>query len=123
MIANEIRARVGRARAYALLLGLALACQADDPSPLEVCQADPAAACCGDDECGDGSICDFDYLCSPAPGGGVQCSDPSGDRRCHPRCDAAAEGQACPGEAGVCARLERFQGGDSGQELWACLPP
>lgn len=106
----------------ALLLGLALACKEDEPTPLELCKMDGAGGCCEDAECDGDAICDFDYVCSPAPDGGVQCGEGSGDRLCHALCDAPSEGMACPG-GGTCTRVERFQGGDNGQEAWACFTP
>ncbi|MCA9660029.1 MAG: hypothetical protein KC486_16920 [Myxococcales bacterium] len=98
---------------------LGFACADDEPSPRERCADEGIGECCDDSECAGGSLCDFDYICSPGPDG-VSCSEPSGDRLCHLRCDAADEGQACPDDAGTCTRIERFQGGDAGQEAFVC---
>ena len=111
----------------ALALALALAalidvgCNGDDePSPRERCAAEGIGECCDDSECAGGSLCDFDYLCSPAPEGGTECAEPSGDRLCHRTCEAADEGQPCADMAGTCTRIERFQGGDFGEERFIC---
>lgn len=100
--------------------GLACADHDDGPSPLEQCKSEAKGECCEDAACAAGSLCDFDYLCSPAPGGGVQCSEPGGDRLCHVRCEEAQDGQACP-EGGTCTMISRAAGGDNLQDLWACF--
>lgn len=97
------------------------ACAKDEAaSPLEQCRSEAIGECCEDDECAVDSLCDFDYLCSPAPGGGVTCSEPDGDRMCHSICDESQDGIACRG-GGTCTMYSRAAGGDSLMELWVCL--
>ncbi|MEZ4448063.1 MAG: hypothetical protein R3B09_01205 [Nannocystaceae bacterium] len=111
-----------RAAPLALFLVAAVvgACGGDDPSPRERCESEGKGECCDDDACAAGSICDFDYVCSPAPGGEVQCGEPSGDRACHVTCSEDQEGDACSG-GGSCTRIERFAGGDAGEARYACF--
>ena len=97
-----------------------VACSRDEPSPLEQCRSQAKGECCEDDECAGDSVCDLDYACSPAPGGGTQCSDLSGDRTCHSVCDESQEGIACRG-GGTCTRYERAEGGDYLEEMWVCF--
>jgi hypothetical protein len=82
------------------------------------CADDPLADCCSDAECGEDQLCDYDYMCSPAPDGGVQCSTPAGDRECHDYCIA---GEDCADPDQVCTAIERALGGDQLQEVWACI--
>lgn len=104
-----------------LLTALAAgACADDEPSPVEQCQADADNACCQDSECGADELCDHDFICSPAPGGGVQCSDATGDRSCHALCTQTELDMPCPG-GGKCTMLTRFQGGDHGLAAYACF--
>lgn len=110
-----------RLACLALSALIAGACADDEqPSPVETCQAELDSACCEDSACADDELCDFDYLCSPAPKGGVQCSDPTGDRTCHRTCTAAELDMPCTG-GGTCTMKTRFQGGDNGVEVYACF--
>lgn len=89
-------------------------------SPVEVCESEAKGECCGDDGCGASELCDFDYVCSPAPGGGVDCGDPSGDRMCHSACDESQDGVACRG-GGTCTMFSRAMGGDNLMDVWFCV--
>ncbi len=115
---------IARSAWCSLLLAAAVAVTCaeagDDPSPIEQCEREAKGECCEDAACAADSLCDFDYLCSPGPGGGVQCSEPGGDRQCHVRCEEAEDGLACAG-GGTCTMIGRAAGGDHLQELWACF--
>lgn len=106
-------------RALAVGLFVLSACAKEEgPSPLERCRAGEHA-CCEDSECEGDELCDFDYICSPAPGGEVSCNEGEGDRACHAPCTAAEVDMPCAG-GGVCAMEVRFQGGDHGEEVYLC---
>jgi hypothetical protein len=92
----------------------------DQPTPYEKCRADGVSQCCGNDECGQGRICDFDYICSPAPGGGLMCGGGGGTHTCLALC----LGDGSCAEAGLtCQDLEQFQGSDAGQMFRVCRAP
>jgi hypothetical protein len=95
-----------------------LACGGSDDgaSPLEECRADPDADCCAIEDCDAGQACDFSYICSPAPGGGTDCSSGSGARTC---LDACGAGDSCESWQ-ECVDLEVFGGSDSGETYRVC---
>jgi hypothetical protein len=109
-------------RPFAAALGLLLtlaACSGgatDEPSPYEVCKAE-GASCCADAECGEGRLCDFDYLCSVMGDHSVECSDWSGSRTC---LDLCAEDGTCAAPALTCVLREQFQGGDHASTYRVC---
>jgi hypothetical protein len=92
----------------------------DESGPLmEACRADATSQCCANDECGADALCDFSYICSPAPDGGVQCSTPSGSRQCLALC---AEDGTCAAAGQVCQEREMFFGSDAGDLYKLCVP-
>jgi len=110
-------------RRWLALLALSLVatgCGGDDPAeptPYELCLADDNAACCADADCGAGALCDFSYICSPAPEGGMMCSGASGTHTCVPLC---SEQGTC--DAGlICVERQHFQGSDAGTMEHVCV--
>ncbi len=105
----------------AVPFALALAACADgagsSDDPYAECMEDPEAECCANADCDGGAICWFSYICSPAPDGTTACSQWTGDRACHPRC----EDGACDDLQLTCTEVEIFPGSDHGETYALCL--
>ncbi|RJO63045.1 MAG: hypothetical protein C4523_21455 [Myxococcales bacterium] len=86
-------------------------------TPPELCRQDIDAQCCAQEDCNTGELCDFTYICSPAPDDEIICSDGSGSRTCLATCDDEA---SCA-EGEVCLEQEFFFGSDAGEARKVCL--
>ena len=114
--------RLARALAGLAFLSTMAGCATDgDRTPAAdgeisglTCQDSGTCECVSNAACGEGAICDYNYLCSPTPSG-VQCSEPSGDQMCHELCEGT-----CPIAGQECVEIEQFQGGDSSQTFKIC---
>jgi hypothetical protein len=105
----------------ALLLAIAtVSCGSAGPTPAEVrasCERDPKATCCGDDDCAADSVCHFDFSCALGSNHVARCGGPmTGDRQCHPRCDAT---RPCAGGL-TCQTVTVYGGSDVGHEVSMC---
>lgn len=81
--------------------------------PADVCRREERA-CCGDAECDDGFVCNFNYTCA-----GLECSDPTGDARCHQAC--GDEEMTCDDMTQECQHVPHGQGTAELGEVLACF--
>jgi hypothetical protein len=104
---------------FLLIAFIHMSCGSAGPTSQELraaCLRDFPQGCCFQSACPGGMVCDFSFVCAQGSNLEVTCDLPTGDRKCHSRCDAAS---SCP-SGQTCKTLTLYDASDTGDQMSVC---